>query len=331
MVIAEPVRDARAEAEQRMDGEYHALVLEPSPPAVGAPWYADDPTDPGPLAGGDDRQVVSPVGNGDVTWDELCADDPALAEWCGARGLGGWRPLPVQLPAGYTGTRLALQSVAEHVACAARHAANGKIAMRYTLGGFGTPFFSAGGDTRQVRVELGRLVVQDGAALRRHDLTTLAAAAEAAGVPLGAPVDVVSASTPCDPSAVLDIDLPSAVLLGDWYALGASVLEQIRAESLAADPPSRVQLWPEHFDLGTDLGVEADGTRVTIGASPGDEANPQPYLYVLPWAEVSSGGFWNAESFRGAILAYAELVAAPDHREAALAFFRTGQELIDAH
>ena len=61
MVIAEPVRDARAEAEQRLEGKYHALVLEPSPPAVGAPWYADDPTDPGPLAGGDDRQVVSPA------------------------------------------------------------------------------------------------------------------------------------------------------------------------------------------------------------------------------------------------------------------------------
>ena len=44
-----PGRDARAEAAARLGGSHLALVLEPSPPAVGEPWFADDPVDPGPL------------------------------------------------------------------------------------------------------------------------------------------------------------------------------------------------------------------------------------------------------------------------------------------
>ena len=44
----------------------------------------------------------------------------------------------------------------------------------------------------------------------------------------------------------------------------------------------RPQIWPEHFDLACELGADA-GTRARYGASPGDAAIPQPYLYVGPW------------------------------------------------
>jgi hypothetical protein len=329
MAALEPVRDARAEAEQRLDGRYHALVLEPSPPAVGEPWFADDPVDPGPLALGSERQVVSPVGTGDLSWADLCADDVDLAAWCAERSLAAWTPLPVTLPAAFVSTRLALHAVGEHVATAARHRANGKIALRFTIGGFGTPFFWDSGDTRQIRVEHGSLVVQDGAATHRHDLTTLGAAAAAAGVALGAPTEVFTPTTVGDPGATLDIDPGSASLLGTWYGLATSVLEQLRADRPAGNPPARVQLWPEHFDLATDLGDQADGTRVTFGASPGDGPNPEPYLYVLPWAAVTRGGFWNAESFTGAILSYAELAAAADQRRTALEFFEQGSAALE--
>ncbi|MGH9034719.1 MAG: hypothetical protein ACRD0O_03075, partial [Acidimicrobiia bacterium] len=84
----------------------------------------------------------------------------------------------------------------------------------------------------------------------------------------------------------------------------------------------RVQLWPEHFDAAFDC-LPQD-RRVTFGASPGDSAVPEPYLYVLPWHpdEATGGDLWNATSFRGAILPFSEFVAAPDQRAAALGFMR---------
>lgn len=329
--IPGPVLDPRAEAEARLDGRYHALVLEPSPPAVGAPWFADDPTVPGPLECDGDRPLVSPVGNGDVTWSDLCADDPDLADWCAARSLACWPTLPPAVPDDLVTTRLALHAVAEHVVCPARFHANGKIGLRFARGGFATPYFWGGGDTRQVRVEADALVVTDGGGVHRHSLTTLGEAAEAAGVAPGAPVEVFTPTTEANAAAPLAIDPASAALLGQWFGLAAAVLEQLRADLPAGDPPARVQLWPEHFDLATDLGAEADGSRITVGASPGDAAIPEPYLYVLPWAEVERGGFWNAESFTGAQLRYAALAGVDDPRSAALQFFHQAREALDAH
>ena len=62
-------------------GRYEARVLVPSPPAVNEPpWFADDPS---PSEGeGADRPVVSPVPNGDTTWDALALEEPGLREWC---------------------------------------------------------------------------------------------------------------------------------------------------------------------------------------------------------------------------------------------------------
>ena len=55
------------------------------------------------------------------------------------------------------------------------------------------------------------------------------------------------------------------------------------------------RVWPEHFDLGTDVEV-APGRRCNLGASPGDEWHPDPYLYVGPWGDERPGddGYWNA-------------------------------------
>lgn len=323
--VSGPPRDARAEAGARLGETHLALVLEPSPPAVGEPWFADDPVDPGPLGDGSDRPVVSPVdGRGDTTWAALSAGDDDLAAWCADRALAVRRPLP-DLPPSWVDTRLALHAVAEHVVTPARHAANGKIGLRFTYRGFGTPFFWAGGDTRQVRVEGTDLVVQDGGGSHRHPLTALAAAAHAAGVELGAPTEVFTPTTLAEPDRTLAVDPVAAAVLGAWFGLAASALEQLRADH-RADPPARVQLWPEHFDLATDLGAETDATRCTFGASPGDAAEPEPYLYVLPWAEVERGGFWNASSFTGALLPYRDLAGVDQPRAAVLTFFRQGLE-----
>ncbi|MDX6673129.1 MAG: hypothetical protein QOH11_547 [Solirubrobacteraceae bacterium] len=303
-------RNARAEAEERLAGRYDARVLEPSPPPVTeGPWFADDPVARGEGAG--DRPVVSPVGNGDLRWDDLAQDDPELAAWCADRWLGAHRHLG-PAPTTLAETRESLHSVGERVVSKAREHANGKIALRYTRGGFGTPFF---GDDVQVRVEGTELVVQEGADERRAPIVTLRAAGELIGAHL-LPDDLELDDAP------LAIDAGAARFLGDWYGFAYSVLEELRSGADAALEPTRVQLWPEHFDASVELGSEAGGRRAGYGASPGDGEHPEPYLYVTPWAPPPEGKLWNATAFRGADLPLAELLDADDQRTTALDFLR---------
>ena len=274
----------RAEAEDKLGGDYEARVLEPSPPAVGEPPYADDPVHPGEVPEG--RELVSPVHNrGDLTWNEIAAEEPELAPWCADRWLGAWKRLE-PLPDSFAETRVALHKVAEAVVAPARMPAS-EIALRYTRGGFGTPFFEQDGADCQVRVEHGELVRQRGDRETREPLP--------------------------------GVDRAAATALGEFYGLGCSVLEQLRADQPDGDP-SLVQLWPEHFDIAVELGSEAAGRRANFGASPGDADHDEPYLYVGPWSAEVSGELWNATGFKGAELTYSELIAAEDHRQAALDF-----------
>jgi hypothetical protein len=277
----------RAEAEDKLGGDYEARVLEPSPPAVTEPPYADDPVAPGEVPEG--RELVTPVHNrGDLTWDEIAREEPDLAPWCAERWLGAWKRLE-PLPPRFAETRIALHKIAEAIVSPARKPDN-EIALRYTRGGFGTPFFSEGGVDCQVRVERGELVRQ-----RRNEETR---------------------------EPLPDVDLAAAGALGEFYGFGCSVLEQLRADEPDGEP-SLVQLWPEHFDIAVELGSEAGGQRATYGASPGDDDHDEPYLYVSVWTADVSGELWNAAGFKGAELGYSELLEAEDQRRAALDFMRT--------
>lgn len=303
--------NARADAHALLGGRYEVRVLEPSPPAVAEqPWFADDPVARGDVPAG--RRLVSPVTTGDVTWDELARQDPEIAAWCADRWLGAWRRLP-PAPASLPVTRVALHRLAEQILSRARQHANGRIALRYTHGGFGTPFF---GEDVQLRVRGVDLIVQASADARHAPITTLAAAADAIGRQL-LPDDLVLDDEP------LDVDPAASAFLGDWYGFGASILEQLRAEVPPQLDPSRVQLWPEHFDLAVEIGAEAAGRRAAYGASPGDELHPEPYLYVAPWTAPPPGELWSATTFEGAELPFAALREAGDQRAAALEFLRT--------
>lgn len=319
----------RREAAARLDDAYEVRVLEPSPPAVTeGPWLADDPVARGTSPTG--TRIVSPVTTGDVTWDELARDDPELASWCADRWLGAWRRLP-SLPARdpLRSTRASLQGLAEHVLAPARYDANGKIGLRFTRHGFGTPWFRREGRDAQVRVDGMDVVVHEDGATRTAPITTVAAAAALAGIQPGAPADAYTPATPLTPEAPLALDGSTVEFLGAWYGFAASVLEQLRAES-DADEPSRVQLWPEHFDLSVDLGDEQASARGTFGASPGDEDDPDPYLYVTHWADVAPDPYWNEEHFPGARLSATGLADVPDQRETALTFLRRGRDLLRA-
>lgn len=299
------MRDARAEAFARVEGRFDVRVLEPSPPTVDdPPYFADDP-----VAGGDLVPIDRP---GVRSWAALCEedDDPGLLAWCRDRALV--RPTLGPLPGDFAATRRSLQALAEHVLAPARHAANAKIGLRFTYHGFGTPFFA---DDRQLRMEDGDLV--DGE--QRQPVSTLRLAARFAGVPPTYDTGVYTPTTSPDGDEPLTVNPAAARTLGTWFGFCASVLEQVRDEATDLDGPSRVQLWPEHFDMAVDLGP--DGARANYGGSPGDDDHPEPYLYVGPW-ERRSGAFWN-EPF-GASLSYAELVAGADP----LAFLRQGKELL---
>ena len=293
-------------------------MLEPSPPAVHEePWFADDPVARGEASG--DRPVVSPVTTGDLPWRDLASGDPALSEWCVERWLGPYKQLEPAPPT-LAATRVALHVVAERVISPARQRANGKIGLRWTLGGFGTPFFGA---DAQIRVDGGQLVVQIGAEERRSALSSVHDAAAAVGFDLTGAIEA-------EADAPLQIDVSASRFVGDWFGFATSVLEQLRAEAREEWEPGRVQLWPEHFDVAVEIGNESAEQRAGLGGSPGDESHAEPYLYVTPWIARPSGDLWQAQSFPGAEMSYAELLAAPDQREAALEFFRVRLAALNA-
>jgi hypothetical protein len=281
------VANPRAEAKDILGGDYEVTVLEPSPPAVTEPPFADDAVLPGEVPEG--RLVVCPVPHhGDLTWDELAKDRPDIGDWCAERWLGAWRPLE-PLPEGFAEAGKALHQVAEKLVAPQRMPEN-EIALRYTRGGYGTPFFELDGVDCQVRVEANELIHQRGdEELQRRQIP--------------------------------GVDPEAGRALGEFYGFACSVLEELRAENFD-DEPSLVQLWPEHFDIAFELGSEGKGLRANYGASPGDDDHPEPYLYVGPWDRAkATGKGWNATGFPGAELTYADLLAADDQRKAALEFF----------
>jgi hypothetical protein len=316
-------RDARAEAQRVVGDHLVARVLEPSPPAVmDGDWFADDPVAADAEPG---ARVVSPVPGTAITWDAWVRDHPEHAPWAAERWLGAYRPLP-RPPAAFAATRLALHRLAVYVLSPARRRTNGKLALRFTFGGIGTPFF---GDDEQVRVVGTHLVRQRAGGAVAEPIETLAAAA---AFVLDGPPDVVSAEQfDVPPLGDLDdelrIDDESAAFLGDWYGFAYSVLEELRADPVSIDS-SRVQLWPEHFDAAFDC--LPDDRRATFGASPGDAGIEEPYLYVLPvdFNAAPASDCWNAETFNGGLLRMSDFVDVPDQRGAALAFYRRCRDVL---
>jgi len=223
------------------------------------------------------------------------------------------------LPAGYAETRDALRRLAVYVLSPARKAVTGHIGLQPAPGGFATPVF---GDGEQLRVEGATLHRQADGGTGSVPITSLAAAADFAGLKLsddpGVGHDIPELG---DPDAPLPVSPPAALALGAFYTFSGSVLAALKAELDAAGHEcSAAQLWPEHFDLGCSI----DG--VNFGCSPGDGYSAEPYIYVGPWnSDGLDGEFWNAPF--GAVLPYADLLAADDQRQAAMAFLRRGAGL----
>lgn len=330
-----PGIDPRADAAELVGRRVAVRVLEPSLPAVtDAPWFADDPVRAPVVGSAADGAVVSPLPNAELTWDELARDDPRLATFCTDHWLGAWHPLaPVTDGGGLIRTRRAWHAVAERVLAPARHAVNGRIGLRYTAGGFGTPFFPHTGASVQLRVRGTELLVVRAGATHTVARVPLHDALSAHEIdPAIPPVDASTSlgyevTTTATPGVLIAADEHSAALLGDWYGFACSVLEELRSVAPDADA-TRCQLWPEHFDLAVELGDEATGARAAYGASPGDAEHPEPYLYVSPWARPAPDDpFWNDTTF--ASLPHSALTGDPAAaRAAALGFFTRAQGLL---
>jgi hypothetical protein len=309
-------RHPRAEAQALVGEDVVVSVLEPSPPAITVEPFADDPAAPA-----EDAPSLTPTTAGTVSWDEWVQSHRDGTDYAADRWLGAWRPLP-PVPANLARGRAGLHQLAFYVLSPARRDVNRRIGLRWTSGGFGTPFF---GDDVQVRVQGTLLVVQSGRRVRFDEISTLQRAGHLVGrAPDPADRGEFDVPEMAPPHAPLTIDAPVVAFLDAWFGFATSVLEQLRVD-LAASSPGLVQLWPEHFDAAVEAGDESAGRRASFGCSPGDAAHPEPYVYVAPWRPVDRREpFWNDRAFNGASLAFADIAAHPNGREqraAALDFF----------
>lgn len=240
----------------------------------------------------------------------------------------------VQLSNSFSASRLALHRVAAYVVSPARRRAMGRMGLRATPGGFGTPSFYGPDGMTMVGVDGVDLVVRSDSGLIKRPLSTLADA----GALVGADPDVAWAADldipePGDLQAPLAVDAGDAAALAAWFAFGWGILEDLSMDT-ASEQASEPQLWPEHFDPAIEIG-DPETNRASYGFSPGDVAQdasvgPErlPYLYVAPWFadKAPASSYWSAG--RLAILRYADLRADPDPAATARAFLVEGRSLL---
>jgi hypothetical protein len=215
------------------------------------------------------------------------------------------------LPAGFSTTREGLRALSCYVISPARKQRTGRIGLRATGDGFGTPPFD---DGSRLVVRGDRLVRGPGDDLR---ISTLRAAAPFVGIELTPHPGVGEDLPPFRPDADLAVDAEASWALGRWYAFGDAVLTGL-TEAVDGAVFAEVQLWPEHFDLATVVDLPG-GARANVGFSPGDAWDDEPYLYVGPHdTDRLTGDGWNAPF--GATLGYRELTSAPDPPTVATSF-----------
>ncbi len=224
------------------------------------------------------------------------------------------------LPSTFAATRAALHAVACYVVGPARKAIDGRIGLRPTGGGFGTPVLADG----------SRIVVRGDRVGRDADagvrITTLRSCAAHLGIELSADPGVGRDLPPYEPAAQLDVDRTAAASLAEWYAFGQTTLDELRDAGDSARAWTEPQLWPEHFDLATEV-LLGNERRANVGFSPGDGFRADPYVYVGPHDMTGLGdAYWNAPF--GAVLGYDDLLGAARPDDAARQFIEHGLGLL---
>jgi hypothetical protein len=225
-------------------------------------------------------------------------------------------------------TRKDLHRVAAHVLGRRRYAVSGHFGLRASPGGIGTPAFGLEPET--LRVTPACLVREVGNESRGLALAgaTLASLAAFAGTDLGGDFSAGADMPEMGPiDEPLELDATELADVFSWFDLGWRVLDEVMAERTGSCEMATIQLWPEHFDVGTSLAFGAgDEAGVNLGFSPGDGFSDAAYVYVGPWGAARPGpsSYWNAPF--GAVLTRSEVRGADD----GLAFIRTGLDFLGA-
>jgi hypothetical protein len=220
-------------------------------------------------------------------------------------------------------TRSELHRVAAHVLGRRRFDVSGHFGLRASPGGIATPAF--GPEPEVVRIDGTTLVREVGTESSSVDLagSTLAELAQFAEVDLGSEYSAGANTPPVGARhEPLRLDQDELAELVAWFDLGWRVLDTCTARLGEGWTSSTIQLWPEHFDVGTTVS-RRDGPSINLGSSPGDAFSADPYVYVGPWGPERPGdaAFWNAP-----FGAYVTREVAPD-ASSALDFFRTALDL----
>jgi hypothetical protein len=227
---------------------------------------------------------------------------------------------------GKTRTRSDLHRTAAHVLGRRRYAVSGHFGLRASPGGIATPAFGPEPETLRVTPEcLVREVGNEAHGLALAG-ATLASLAAFVGADLDAEFSAGSdMPAPGPPDEPLELDAKELTDLFSWFDLGWRVLDEVMAERTGKCAASTIQLWPEHFDVGTSLTFgsgegDGDGDGVNLGFSPGDSFSDEAYLYVGPWGAARPGkpSYWNAPF--GAVLPRSEVHGSDD----GVAFIRDG-------
>jgi hypothetical protein len=229
-----------------------------------------------------------------------------------------------QLNASYETTRIALHRIAAHILGRRRWDVSGHFGLRVTPGGISTPIFGPTGES--VRIAGTSLLRELDGVTTSTPLqgATLRSLATFVSADIDAPFSSGDGTPPIgEPDEPIEIDAKDVDTIADWYNVGWRVLDAAIASLPASSKPAVLQLWPEHFDIGTDVELPSGG-RVNLGCSAGDSFERRPYLYVGPWNDARPGdpSYWNA-SF-GAVLAGPDLGSRAEAIARGFVFMKTG-------
>ena len=219
--------------------------------------------------------------------------------------------------------------MAAHVLARRRWEVTTRFGLRASPGGLATPVF--GDPVECIRIAGSTLIRELGGSASVTPIhgATLRDLARFAGTDIDLPFEC-GADTPDigPPDEALDFDDAALAELAAWYATGWRILDTVISGLAQSGDPAVIQLWPEHFDAGTN--VEVGGGRVNLGCSPGDSYEDEPYLYVGPWGADRPGdaAYWNAPF--GATVKSATLALSDDAVATGVAFMRMGLTLLSS-